>query len=158
MQRFFSHRAVMAEALDFEKTSVGLKADLPQCGQVTQPFADGEVARVVDRGLGPCADLRHVGDLFEVLLDAGVLVIDVQRRDHPVGQHAGPEASGSSLGHAAVEDELHHVRAPDVEILPDDFFKQDAPVERAVQNLCQGEFRLQDGEVVAVSGFAILQR
>ena len=30
MHRFFSHRAVVAEAFDFEKTSVGGKADLPQ--------------------------------------------------------------------------------------------------------------------------------
>src|SRR6202050_3349891 len=109
MQRFFSYRAVMAEALDLEQTSVGLKDELPQCRQVTQPFADGEVACVVDRGLGPGTYLRHVRDLFEVLLDAGVLVIDVQGRDHPVGQYAGPEASGRSLGHVAVEDELHPV-------------------------------------------------
>jgi hypothetical protein len=35
MHRFFSHRAVVAETFDFEKTSVGLKADLPQSWQVT---------------------------------------------------------------------------------------------------------------------------
>ena len=46
----FSQTRVMAEAFDFEKTSVGLKADLPQVGQVTQPFADGEVARMVEGG------------------------------------------------------------------------------------------------------------
>src|SRR5919106_769877 len=97
LQSFFSHRAVMAEALDFEQTSVGLKADLPQCRQVTQPFADGKVTRVVDRGLGPCADLTHVRDLFEILLDAGVLVVHVQRGDHAVGQYTGAKPPGSSL-------------------------------------------------------------
>jgi hypothetical protein len=30
-----------------------LEAEPPQGGQVRQPFADAEVARVVDRGLGP---------------------------------------------------------------------------------------------------------
>jgi hypothetical protein len=36
VHRFFSHRAVVAEAFDFEKTSAGLKAGLPQSRQVTQ--------------------------------------------------------------------------------------------------------------------------
>lgn len=57
----------MAEALDFEQTSVGLKADLPEGWQVTQPFAEGEITRVIDGGLGACAHLRHVRDLFEIL-------------------------------------------------------------------------------------------
>jgi hypothetical protein len=35
--------------LDVEQTSVGREADRPQRGQVVQPFAEGEVARVVDR-------------------------------------------------------------------------------------------------------------
>jgi len=43
----------MAESLDVEQTSVGGKADLPQRGQVGQPFPDPEVAGVVDGGLGP---------------------------------------------------------------------------------------------------------
>jgi hypothetical protein len=30
MQGFFSYGTVMAETFDFEKTSVGLKADLPE--------------------------------------------------------------------------------------------------------------------------------
>jgi hypothetical protein len=42
--RFFSHGTILAETFDFENTSVGLKADLPQSGQVTQPLADGNVA------------------------------------------------------------------------------------------------------------------
>ena len=45
--RFFSDGTVLAETFDFENTSVGLKADLPQSGQVTQPLADGKVACVV---------------------------------------------------------------------------------------------------------------
>ncbi len=43
--------AIMADALDVEKTSVGLKADLPQGWEVVQPLADGEIAGVVDGGL-----------------------------------------------------------------------------------------------------------
>ena len=43
----------MAESLDVQETSVKLKADLPQRGQVIQPFADIEVTRVVDGGFSP---------------------------------------------------------------------------------------------------------
>src|SRR5262249_20528914 len=49
----FADGTVLADPLDVEETSVGVEADPPQGGQVGQPFADTEVARVVDRGLGP---------------------------------------------------------------------------------------------------------
>src|SRR6187455_2588015 len=52
-ERVFAHGTVLADPLDVQETSIGLEADLPQGGQVTQPFADAEVARVVDRRLGP---------------------------------------------------------------------------------------------------------
>ena len=44
---------VVAEALDAQEAPVGGEADLPQRGQVGQPFGEPEVAGVVDRGLGP---------------------------------------------------------------------------------------------------------
>jgi hypothetical protein len=53
MEGVFTDRAIMADALDVEQTSVGLEADLPECGKVVKPFADLEVAGVVDGGLGP---------------------------------------------------------------------------------------------------------
>ena len=65
--RFFSHGAVLAERFDFENTSVGLKAHLPQSGQVTQPLADGKVACIVDGGLGAGAHFAHLGNLFEII-------------------------------------------------------------------------------------------
>ena len=43
---------VVADALDAEQASVGGEADLPQSGQVGQPFGQPEVAGVVDRGFG----------------------------------------------------------------------------------------------------------
>jgi hypothetical protein len=60
--------------LDFEQTSDGLKAEVPQTRKITQPLAAGEVAGIVDRGYsaqGP--------SLFVVLVDMGLLVIDGQR-------------------------------------------------------------------------------
>ena len=43
LKGIFADGAVVADALDVQKTSVGLKADLSQCVQVVQPLADGEV-------------------------------------------------------------------------------------------------------------------
>src|SRR5215471_2635814 len=73
----------MAEAFDFEKTSVGWKADLPQFGQVTQPFADGEVARIINGGFGASPGEGLAGNFLMILLDLGALVVDVQRRCAP---------------------------------------------------------------------------
>lgn len=44
---------VVAESLDAQQASVGGEADLPQGGQVSQPFPDPVVTGVIDRGLGP---------------------------------------------------------------------------------------------------------
>jgi hypothetical protein len=52
-ERFRGADRVVAESLGAEQASVGGEADLPQRGQVGQPFPDPEVAGVVDRGLGP---------------------------------------------------------------------------------------------------------
>src|SRR4051812_118294 len=100
---------------------------------------------------------RTSGDLFEILLDAGILVIDVQRRDHPVSQHPGAKAPRRSLRHPAVENELHHVGSANVKVLPNDLLKQNATVQWPVQNLREREFRLQDRQIVTVAGFSILR-
>ena len=76
-ERVFADRAIVAESLDVQETSVGLKADLPQGGQIMQPFADAEVAGVVDGGLG-----AQGAAFLVILLDPRVLVVDVQRRRH----------------------------------------------------------------------------
>ena len=64
---------VVADRLGVEESPVGGEADLPQGGQVAQPFADPEVAGVVDGGLG-----AKGSSFLVILLDAGVLVLDVQ--------------------------------------------------------------------------------
>ena len=85
---------VVADGLDAEQAPVGGEAELPQGGQAGQPFGDAEVVRVVDRGLG-----AQRSPLLVVLLDLGVLVVDVQRRDDPVGDDPGAEpARGLACG------------------------------------------------------------
>src|SRR5713101_6613400 len=68
----FADEAVVTDALDVEQTSVGRKADLAQFREIFDAPADGEVAGVVDGGFGA----KRLS-LLVVLLDAGLLVIDV---------------------------------------------------------------------------------
>ena len=68
----FADGAVMADSLDVKKTSVGLEADSPQSGEIVQPFADAEVAGVIDGGFS-----TQGASFFVVLLDAGVFVVHV---------------------------------------------------------------------------------
>ena len=53
-----------------------------------QPFADVEIARVVDGSLG-----SQGATFFVVLLDAGPFVIDMQRGYYPVGDDAGAKGT-----------------------------------------------------------------
>jgi hypothetical protein len=85
---------VVADALDAEEAPVGREADLPQGGQAGQPLGDAEVRfGVVDGCLGPDGPPELV-----VLLDLGVLVVDVQARGDAVGDNAGAEPAGGSVG------------------------------------------------------------
>ena len=62
------------------------------------------------------------------------------------------------MAHPAIKDQLHLARSADVEILPDDFLEEHPTRYRPVQHLRQREFRLQDGDLVTVSGLAIRGR
>jgi hypothetical protein len=57
-----------------KQTSVGCKADPPEGRKILQSLADTQGTGVVDRGLD-----RQSSSFFEVLLDPGALVVDVQR-------------------------------------------------------------------------------
>src|SRR5512132_2239896 len=107
---------VVVQALDAEQAPVGGEADLPQGGQVGQPFGQPEVAGVVDRGLGAQRPAFLV-----VLLDLGVFVVDVQGRDDPVGDDSGAEPAGGFAApradDAPVEDQADLVGAADVEVV-----------------------------------------
>src|SRR5712691_10596006 len=76
--------------------------------------------------------------------------------------HAGTKPSWGDVGSLAqdpaLEDELHLVGTPNVEIFADDLFEEDPSRERLVEYLGQREFRLQDRERVANAGRAVLGR
>ena len=145
---------VVAELLDAEQAPVGWEADLPQSGQIGQPFPDPEVAGVVDGGFR-----SQRSSLLVVLLDGGVLVVGMQARGDAVGDHPGAEpARGwrAALGHeSAVKDQADLVRPADVEVVADDLFEEDPPGHRPVQHLGQGELGLQDRNLIPVPGVGV---
>jgi hypothetical protein len=53
VRRVVSKGAILTDPLDVFEKSAGLKPDPPQGGKIRQPFADIEVAWVVNGGLGP---------------------------------------------------------------------------------------------------------
>jgi hypothetical protein len=142
MHFFFSHGTVMAETFDFEKTSVGLKAELPQGRQVTQPFAEVKVTGVVNSRFCAGTDLGHSGNLLKVLLDTGAFVVDMQRWDHPGRQHSSAKLGRGFLGDSPVEDQLHLVGTAQIEVFTDDFLEENAAAQRTIQDLSQGELSL----------------
>jgi len=136
--------------LDVEKTPVGLKADLPQRGQVLEQFADSEVTGVVDGCFGTKGTTFLV-----ILLDAGVLVIDMQRGEHAIRNHSGSKFAGRTSANASIKDQLHLAGPAEVEVFADHFFKEHPAGYGPVQHLCQRELRLQDRDLVAVTGLSI---
>src|SRR3954469_3959185 len=106
LQLLFGEDAVMGDLLNVEQAPVRLKPDTPEFVEVAQALADVEVTRIVDRGLGP----QRLA-FFVVLLDARTFVVDVQRWNDTVGDHAGAERSRRSLCYPPVENELYLFRA-----------------------------------------------
>ena len=105
---------------------------------------DAEVVRVVDRGF------RAQGATFlEILLDSRLLVLKVQRVVHARRQHPRAEAARRALADAPLEDQLHPVGPPGVEVLAQHFLEEHAAPLRAVEDLGQRELGLQHRHLVA---------
>src|SRR4029077_13417586 len=120
LERGLADEAVVADALDVKQTPVGRKADLAQFREIFDAPADVEVAGIVDGRFGS----KRLS-LLVVLLDAGLLVIDVQRRHHAIGDHTGAEPARSAPGDPAVEDEAHLAGPAEVEVFADHLLKED---------------------------------
>ena len=103
--------------------------------------------------------VRRADSFLVVLLDAGRLVVDVQRRDDAVGEDPGAEPARGrrrlAADDAPVEDQRDPVGAADVEVLADDLLEEHPPGQGPVQHLGEGELGLQDRDVVAVAGPAV---
>ena len=83
----------------------------------------------------------------------------MQARGDPVGDDAGAEpARRRALAPAddpAAEDQRHPVGAAEIEVVADHLVEEDPPVHRGVQCLGQGEFRLQDRQLIAEAGLGV---
>src|SRR5579875_672344 len=144
LEDFFGQDAIMADP------PIGLEADLPQAGQVVDSLADIEIWGAVDRGLG-----SQGSAFFVVLLDARSLIVDVQGRNHAIGNHPGSEQSGRTFGDPAVEDPLHLLGPADVQVFPNHFFEEDATGQWSVENLGEGKFDLENGELITIPGLTV---
>ena len=139
--------AIVTEALDFEQPAVRAEADFAQLRQVVQSFANGEVVGVVDRRFGAQSAL-----LLVILLDPGVLVIDVEGGCDAVGEDAGAPASGGAAGDPAIKDQLDLIGPAEIEVLADHLFEKQPAVHRAIEHLGQRKLGLKDRNIVAEAG------
>jgi hypothetical protein len=146
LEHLLSDVAVCARSLHVEKTSVGRKADLSQLGEIMEQPADTEVAGVVNGGLGPKGT-----PFLVVLLDLGMLVVNVDRWRYSLRDDPGAKAPGSAFDDSAAKDERHLVGTTEIEVVADDFLEEDPSGERAIQDLGEGERCLEDREVIAVA-------
>jgi len=93
-----------------------------------------------------------------ILLDAVLLVVDMQRRHDALGDDAGAELAGRAAGDLAVEDQTDLGGATDIEVVADHLLEEDAAGDRLVEHLSERELGLQDGELVAIAGGAVARR
>ena len=87
--------------------------------------ASAEVVSVVN-------DRSSATAFLMVLLYTRVFVVHVQRRFNTFGDDAAPR--GSASGNSTIKDQLHMVRAANINILPNYFFKEHAALNRAIKH------------------------
>ncbi len=63
---------------------------------------------------------------------------------HTVLDHAGPKLAGSFLRHHPIEDQLHPVRPPQIQVVAYDFFEELTPAQGTVEDLRQADLRLPE--------------
>ena len=90
-----------------------------------------------------------------ILLDTGSFVVDVQRGDYSIGDDPGTKWTGSGLDDRAVKDELYLFGATNVQIFSDHVFKEDAAAYGPIEDLREGQFELENGELITVSGLTV---
>ena len=87
-----------------------------------------------------------------VLLDLGLLVVDVEGGDDALGEHPGSKASWRLTADTSLEDQGDLVGTPEIEVVTDHLLEEDPPAEGPVEGLGQGELGLEDRDVVAITG------
>src|SRR5207249_2950441 len=130
LENFFGENAIVADLLDLEQAAIRLETNSSPYRQVAQVLADIKVAGVVDGGF------RAQGAaFFVILLNARSLVVDMEGRNHSVGDNPRAKWSGRAFRNPALKDELDLFGAANVEVLPDYFLAENPSAYRAVEPL-----------------------
>src|ERR1700686_845718 len=129
-----------------------LPPDLLQVLQIGQAFVHSKVVRVAESSFRPAA-----APFFEVLPQIEVLIVDVQTWMHIVLDHAGPKLAGRLLRHHTIEDQLHPVRPPQIQVVANNFFEKLTPTQGTVEDLRQADFHLPDRQVPVVTRLPVLR-
>lgn len=72
-----------------------------------------------------------------ILLDAGILVVDVQGGGDVLRPDPGTEPSRRPAGDLAPEDQLHFFWAAAIKVFADNLFEEQASVRRPIEHLGQ---------------------
>ena len=134
--------AVAGSTLDAEEAPIGGEADVPL---EVAPGSSRLRPTATSRVLLMVVSVRSPRPLLEVLLDAGALVVDVQRQDDPVADDAGAKYAGEFClitRRSKISDTCEG--NPDQEIVAHHLVEELPPRQRAIEDLGQGELGLQD--------------
>lgn len=143
----------MADPLDLQEFAIDLVAEIAQVREIRHRLGDIEIVRVVDGGLGAQGAL-----LLEVLLDVRGLVLDMETRLDPVGDHPraiAPRRRRGRPGDPQRKEEPDAIGGPEVQILANDRFEEVAALHGTREDLRQTDFDLLEREAVRVAGGVI---
>ena len=148
--------ATLADAFSIQQSAVGGTGLGLQVVEVVQAALTGQVVGVVDDGLD-----AQGSAVFEVLLDAGVLVEGVDGDIDAAGDDLGLErALRDRAAGAPVEDDLELLGAADVEVVGNEGFEEGSGVPGRGEHQGAGDLDLAQGDLppVTVSSVVFGQR
>lgn len=130
-----------------------MAAQLDQLIEMLQPTQDAKVQRIVKDHFG-----AQGTSIFEILFERAVFVMNADNRLDAFTQYPGVELTGSCFSHLAFEDQADPVRTTQVEVIPDQGFKQSPTLFGILEDLGPTDFQLPDAQLVGITGRSLLGR
>src|SRR6266508_3143195 len=119
----------LADTLDLQQPAVGGAGFGLEVGEVVEAALAADVVGLVDHRF----DAQRPA-FFQVLLDAGVLVEDVDGDVGAAGDDLDGKLAGRAFGDPAVEDDLHLIGASQIQVVSDDSLEESAGSARGVEH------------------------
>src|SRR3954447_6323794 len=116
-----------------------MTANLLQVRQVRDSLLYTEII-----GIAECCFRPQTTAFLEILLQVTLFVFDVEARVYAILNDTCPESPRSRFDNPFFEDQLHSVRAAEIQIVPDHFFEEFPAAHRAVEDVRQAYFHLPD--------------